>query len=299
MKKIFAIILTAVILVSVMAISTNAARPPQKYGDADADQNISVLDATIIQMHLANIEGVYLGHYEGADVDGDNEISIMDATTIQLYLANIITTFPAGEFFLVDKSLYDVIPSYLSGKAQAGVPVDFKVCGYAYPEPSVAYLYVSDKLVDTATGDDSTLTYTFPQKGIYRVEVVLTDKWGEEAGRLTKSYEVIDPVTDTTNPFIKNITIDDTYSTNPTITVDVINGSGDYTYSYYVSCPYLIEEERDFFFSKQDVKENSVTLGYGLIDHGDTYVVTVYVTDSNGNTASGTASFICKILVPA
>ena len=299
MKKTLALLLTAIMLLSAMAVSANAAIPPQLYGDAYYDTDINIMDATAIQQHLANIEQLYPDRYEAADVDGDSNISIIDATTIQMYLANIITEFPAGEYFLVDKYFYDVIPSYLSGKAQVGVPVDFEVSGYAYPEPSKAYLYVSDELVDTAVGEDSTLTYTFPEEGIYAVKVVLTDKWGFEAGEWTQGYEVVAPVTDTTKPFIKNIAITDRYSTEPVITVDVINGSGEYRYSYFLSGTYISDEFRDFIYTKRNVAENSIRVDYGHLDYFETYVITVIVTDSNGITVEATTSFVCEELAPA
>lgn len=282
-----------------MAITANAAIPPQLYGDVYYDENINIMDATAIQQHLANINQLKETRYEAADVDGDSKITIMDATIIQQYLAQIITEFPAGKYYFIDKYLYDVVPSFLSGKALAGVPVDFEVSGYAYPEPSKAYLYVNDELVDTAVGEDSTLTYTFPQVGVYEICVTLTDKWGFYAGNWTKSYQVVELVTDTTKPVITNIAITDKYYTEPKITVDAMYGSGDYTYSYYISKPYLIEEERVFIYSKIDVKENSITVDYGYLDYFETYVITVVVTDSNGNTAEATTSFMCEQIAPA
>ena len=57
-------------------------------GDADGDEEISIIDATTIQRLLAGI----IEDYEGmiairGDSDCDNELSILDATMIQRYLA--------------------------------------------------------------------------------------------------------------------------------------------------------------------------------------------------------------------
>lgn len=306
MKKTLALLLTAIMLLSAMAVSANAAIPPQLYGDAYYDTDINIMDATAIQQHLANIEQLYPDRYEAADVDGDSNISIMDATTIQMYLANIITEFPAGEYYFIDKCLEEVIPSFLSGRAIAGVPVDFEVHGYASPAPSKAYLYVNDELVDTAIGEDSTLTYAFPQVGTYEVRVEFTDKWGYYAGIWSDSYEVVGPVTDTTKPYISNVAITDTAMAEPTITVSVMYGSGDYTYSYYITKEAYVPDEnlqpirKDvIIFSSENIKENSITIQGDFIEYFEFYDVKVVVTDSNGNTAEYLTSFRCEPIPPA
>ncbi len=62
-------------------------------GDVDGDGDISVLDATSIQMHVASLEFIDSKKATAADTDKDGNISIMDATQIQLYIAKIITEF--------------------------------------------------------------------------------------------------------------------------------------------------------------------------------------------------------------
>lgn len=60
-------------------------------GDADGDGSVSIIDATVIQRHEANIV-VETGFYRPlADVDGDSEVSIIDATLIQRSEAGIYT----------------------------------------------------------------------------------------------------------------------------------------------------------------------------------------------------------------
>lgn len=63
-------------------------------GDGDEDGKLTVLDATRIQMHIAQIERLWDGYIDRrgvefyfSDYDGDGELSILDATGIQLYLA--------------------------------------------------------------------------------------------------------------------------------------------------------------------------------------------------------------------
>ena len=296
MKKLSAILLLAIMLISAIAVPASAAIPPQLYGDVDYDESVNIMDATVVQQHLANIILLDSCCCEAADIDADAKITILDATLIQQYLANIITEFPAGEYYYIDKYFFDVIPSYLSGKAQVGKAVDFEVDGYAYPSPQKAYLYVNENLVDTAIDEDSTLTYTFETACTYLVKVVLTDKWGDVAGTWETSYEVVEPVTDTSVPYINNIAITDKAFGMPTITVDAVNGSGDYTYSYYITYPYPVEE---YVFTKENTTENSVTLEYGVLDYFEYYVLNVFVTDSNGNKASASTTFMCEELAPA
>lgn len=59
-------------------------------GDADLDYEVSVLDATLIQMEIAKTAP--LGKqsiFEVNDVDNDGDVSVLDATAIQLKIARI------------------------------------------------------------------------------------------------------------------------------------------------------------------------------------------------------------------
>ncbi|MBQ8860582.1 MAG: leucine-rich repeat protein [Ruminococcus sp.] len=64
--------------------------PTGVIGDVDFDGVMSVMDATEIQMVLAQIKNwKYNGCDTQADVDNDNTVSVMDATEIQLILAGL------------------------------------------------------------------------------------------------------------------------------------------------------------------------------------------------------------------
>ena len=61
-------------------------------GDTDGDGRVTILDATVIQRHLAQLPNdVFVDVC--ADTDKDGVVSIVDATMIQRYLANLITEF--------------------------------------------------------------------------------------------------------------------------------------------------------------------------------------------------------------
>ena len=47
------------------------------------------MDATVIQRHLANISQIDEKNIARADIDKDGNITVMDATEIQLFLAHI------------------------------------------------------------------------------------------------------------------------------------------------------------------------------------------------------------------
>ena len=61
-------------------------------GDTDGDGEVTILDATTIQRHLASFP-TRAYNEKAADADGDKEVTILDATAIQRHLASL----PANE----------------------------------------------------------------------------------------------------------------------------------------------------------------------------------------------------------
>ncbi len=61
-----------------------------RLGDVDTDGSISVIDATQIQMFLAQTTTLSASQQVLADADRDNAVSVMDATQIQRFLAQLI-----------------------------------------------------------------------------------------------------------------------------------------------------------------------------------------------------------------
>lgn len=62
-------------------------------GDVDGDNEVAIIDATIIQKSLTKSVSLTLAQQKRADTDKDCEITIMDATNIQRLLAQIISSF--------------------------------------------------------------------------------------------------------------------------------------------------------------------------------------------------------------
>lgn len=67
------------------------------YGDANGDGIISVMDATIIQLYLAQIISPDDFYLSMANSDSDNDITIVDVTYIQMYLAQKDNCANVGE----------------------------------------------------------------------------------------------------------------------------------------------------------------------------------------------------------
>ncbi len=62
-------------------------------GDVDGDKEVSVMDATAIQMYEAQMKDLSNDQLKRGDTDKDGEVSIMDATQIQRFVARLIPKF--------------------------------------------------------------------------------------------------------------------------------------------------------------------------------------------------------------
>lgn len=58
-------------------------------GDVDGDGDVSIIDATAVQLYIAQLEKLSKEQAYYADTDGDGALSIMDATEIQLFIAGL------------------------------------------------------------------------------------------------------------------------------------------------------------------------------------------------------------------
>ena len=65
-------------------------QPELVLGDVDGDDKLSVMDATAIQLHMAQIKMIPDEIVMNGDTDEDGKLSVMDATQIQLFLAQIV-----------------------------------------------------------------------------------------------------------------------------------------------------------------------------------------------------------------
>lgn len=66
-------------------------------GDADANETIESVDATLVQRKIADIETPYPDDIlQQGDADGNGELELIDATAIQYYLANMKVPYLVG-----------------------------------------------------------------------------------------------------------------------------------------------------------------------------------------------------------
>lgn len=94
-KRLLALILAIVIIFccSIVAFASDDLEilPDGGYdiGDVDMDGRVSVVDATVLQQHLASIVTLNSEQLALADTNFDLAVSIMDATCIQMHVAGI------------------------------------------------------------------------------------------------------------------------------------------------------------------------------------------------------------------
>ena len=106
MKKLISVMVMICLLLSLSACgdaattdasvnSSEANKPSFIWGDADSNGELDIIDATVIQRHLAGLNPpISEENMQAAIVSGEEELSIIDATLIQRKLASIIDKFP-------------------------------------------------------------------------------------------------------------------------------------------------------------------------------------------------------------
>ncbi|MBQ2972270.1 MAG: metallophosphoesterase [Ruminococcus sp.] len=99
MKKLICLVLTLIMILSALTFTVyadnNSSSEPIT-GDVGGDLTVSITDATLVQLYLAQNGELSLAQKVSADTNGDAEVTILDATIIQLYLVSLIDTF-AGD----------------------------------------------------------------------------------------------------------------------------------------------------------------------------------------------------------
>lgn len=73
------------------------------YGDVNGDGDITVVDATLVQKHVVQLETLSADKQILADVNGDNTISVVDATLIQKYVVRLEDWGRAGDVYQAEQ----------------------------------------------------------------------------------------------------------------------------------------------------------------------------------------------------
>ena len=91
---------------------TEAPTEPEEilWGDVDGDEDVTILDATAIQRHLASIITLDEAAQQRGMVTGGDELTILDATAIQRKLAGIIRAFVVEGPAETGIEIIDVVP---------------------------------------------------------------------------------------------------------------------------------------------------------------------------------------------
>lgn len=73
------------------------------YGDVNGDGDITVVDATLVQKHVVQLETLSADKQILADVNGDNTISVVDATLIQKYIVRLEDWGRTGDVYQAEQ----------------------------------------------------------------------------------------------------------------------------------------------------------------------------------------------------
>lgn len=73
------------------------------YGDVNGDGDITIVDATLVQKHVAQLETLSADKQILADVNEDNTISVVDATLIQKYIVQLKDWGRTGDVYQAEQ----------------------------------------------------------------------------------------------------------------------------------------------------------------------------------------------------
>lgn len=73
------------------------------YGDLNGDGDITIVDATLVQKHVVQLETLSADKQILADVNGDNTISVVDATLIQKYIVQLKDWGRTGDVYQAEQ----------------------------------------------------------------------------------------------------------------------------------------------------------------------------------------------------
>ena len=299
MKRIVLIFLCIALITGCMICADGAVRPRLQYGDADQDNEVTILDATKIQRYLVDIEKPDELALALSDADGDGEMSVLDATAIQRELADIPGTFCERylyDYYIGEYTCHSTaeIRDKVAGAEQdicyVGVPVTFTTKIKWGAKPQYYRFSVNDEVVDEAEAkgyDAQSFDHTFMEEGEYNVTTRVECQYGA-VGNYTRKVKVVS-LTDKEKPIIMGAAFFDQSWMNSgkgRLTVTAIGGTEPYEYSYEVR--YEADDDYDFDAPSGAIRgydtgfigKNEIT-----IDDSSVYTfatVRVKVRDKNG-----------------
>lgn len=116
------------------------------YGDVNGDGDITVVDATLVQKHVVQLETLSADKQILADVNGDNTISVVDATLIQKYIVQLKDWGRTGDVYQAEQPTTKPADTYtLYFKTKLGWMTSDGVSLFAYDlDTGASYQFEQD-----------------------------------------------------------------------------------------------------------------------------------------------------------
>ncbi|MBQ7133952.1 MAG: metallophosphoesterase family protein [Ruminococcus sp.] len=228
MKKLLCILLC--VIISFSTIMTTYSEEAFEIGDVNLDGNISVIDATCIQRHLARLMILEKENLNYADVSGDGVVSITDATLIQQYTAQIIKEFPANQTKVYNVSAVAITDSTIA------------VSWSAINGATKYWIYVNGELYSSTTTNSATVTCKTSKTYEIKVTAMLPTGTILQVENADAVYVTMDKLPDSA---VTGVSVTDVTDTSLTLSWDA---NPDYTkYWVYVNDDCLYGTTETFY----------------------------------------------------
>ena len=138
------------------------------YGDVNGDGDITVVDATLVQKHVVQLETLSADKQILADVNGDNTISVVDATLIQKYIVQLKDWGRTGDVYQAEQP---TTPEPTSAEPTTVKPTAQPTTAEPITKPADTYtLYFKTKLGWMTSDGVSLFAYDLDTGASYQFE---------------------------------------------------------------------------------------------------------------------------------
>lgn len=138
------------------------------YGDVNGDGDITVVDATLVQKHVVQLETLSADKQILADVNGDNTISVVDATLIQKYIVQLKDWGRTGDVYQAEQP---TTPEPTTAKPTTVKPTAQPTTAEPTTKPADTYtLYFKTKLGWMTSDGVSLFAYDLDTGASYQFE---------------------------------------------------------------------------------------------------------------------------------
>ena len=138
------------------------------YGDVNGDGDITVVDATLVQKHVVQLETLSADKQILADVNGDNTISVVDATLIQKYVVRLEDWGRTGDVYQAE---HPTTPEPTSAEPTTVKPTAQPTTAEPATKPADTYtLYFKTKLGWMTSDGVSLFAYDLDTGASYQFE---------------------------------------------------------------------------------------------------------------------------------